>query len=177
MDCSPRGSSVCGDSPGKNTGVGCHFLLQGSWHRDQIWSPALQADSLPLSHQGSFQVHFISEHWPLEMLLWTQKTEQTCISVSVENSNYRLLHRVERNLFIYDVKRVGKESACSTGDLGSIPGLGRSPGEGKGYQLQYSDTENSMDCIVHGVAKSWTRLSDFHFDVFWYREQIFRKTW
>ena len=108
MDCSPRGSSVCGDSPGKNTGVGCHFLLQGSWHRDQIWSPALQADSLPLSHQGSFQVHFISEHWPLEMLLWTQKTEQTCISVSVENSNYRLLHRVERNLFIYDVKRVGK---------------------------------------------------------------------
>ena len=49
------------------------------------------------------------------------------------------------------------------GDLGSIPGLGRSPGEGKGYPLQYSDLENSMDCIVHGVAKSRTRLSDFHF--------------
>ena len=48
-------------------------------------------------------------------------------------------------------------------DLGSIPGLGRSPGEGKGYQLQYSGLENSMDCIVHGVAKSRTRLSDFHF--------------
>jgi len=48
------------------------------------------------------------------------------------------------------------------GDLGEIPGLGRSPEEGKGYPLQYSGLENSMDCIVHGVAKSWTRLSDFH---------------
>ena len=45
----------------------------------------------------------------------------------------------------------------------SIPGLGRSPGEGKGYPLQYSGLENSMDCVVHGVAKSWTRLSGFHF--------------
>ena len=51
-----------------------------------------------------------------------------------------------------------KESACNVGDLGSIPGLGRSPGEGKGYLLQYSCLENSMDCIVHGVAKSRTRL-------------------
>ena len=57
----------------------------------------------------------------------------------------------------------GKESACNAGDLGSIPGLGRSPGEGKGYPLQYSGLENSMDCIVHGVTKSWTWLSDFHF--------------
>ena len=46
--------------------------------------------------------------------------------------------------------------------LGSIPGLGRSPGEGKGYALQYSGLENSMDCIVYGVAKSRTRLSDFY---------------
>ena len=45
----------------------------------------------------------------------------------------------------------GKESACNAGDLGLILGLGRSPGEGKGYPLQYSDLENSMDCIVHGV--------------------------
>ena len=55
----------------------------------------------------------------------------------------------------------GKESACKAGDLGSILGLGRSPGEGKGYPLQYSGLENSMDCIVHGVAKSRTLLSDF----------------
>ena len=50
----------------------------------------------------------------------------------------------------------GKESACNMGELGSIPGLGRFPGEGKGYPLQYSGLENSMDCIVHGVAKSQT---------------------
>ena len=59
---------------------------------------------------------------------------------------------------------VGKESACNAGDPGSIPGLGRSLGEGKGHPLQYSDLENSMDCIVHGVEKSLTQLSDFHLD-------------
>ena len=56
----------------------------------------------------------------------------------------------------------GKESACNVRDLGSIPGLGRSPGEEKGYPLQYSGLENSMDYIVHGVAKSRTGLSNFH---------------
>ena len=59
----------------------------------------------------------------------------------------------------------GKESACSAGYLGSIPGSGRSPGEGNDYPLQYSCLENPMDkvvwwAIVHGVSKSWTRLSD-----------------
>ena len=57
----------------------------------------------------------------------------------------------------------GKESACNVEDLGLIPGLGRSPGEGKGYPCQYSGLENSMDCIVYGVTKSWIGLSDFHF--------------
>ena len=71
----------------------------------------------------------------------------------------------------------GKEFAYNAEDLGSIPKLGRSPGEGKGYPLQYSGLENSMDCIVqissvtqscltlciiHGVTKSWIQLSDFH---------------
>ena len=57
----------------------------------------------------------------------------------------------------------GKESICNAGDVGLIPGLGRSPGEGKGYPLQYPGLENSMDCIVYGVTKSRTQLSDFHF--------------
>ena len=57
----------------------------------------------------------------------------------------------------------GKESACNAGDLGLIRGLGRSPGEWKGYPLQNSGLENSMDCIVHGVTKSQTPLSNFHF--------------
>ena len=56
-----------------------------------------------------------------------------------------------------------KEFGYNVGDLGSIPGLGRSPGERKGYPLQYSGLENSMDCIVPGVTKRWTPLSDFHF--------------
>ena len=59
----------------------------------------------------------------------------------------------------------GKESTCNAGDLDSIPGLGRSPGEGKGYPLQYSGLENYTDCIVHGVAKSRAPLSDFHSQV------------
>ena len=50
----------------------------------------------------------------------------------------------------------GKESVCNVGDLGLIPGLGRSPGEGKGYPFQYSGLENSMDCVVHGFPKSQT---------------------
>ena len=57
----------------------------------------------------------------------------------------------------------GKESAFDVGDLGLTPGLGRSLGEGKGYRLLFPGLENAMDCIVHGVAKSWTQLSDFHF--------------
>ena len=57
----------------------------------------------------------------------------------------------------------GKESTCNVGDLDLISGLGRSPGEGKGYLLQDSGLENSMDCIAHGVAKSRTRLSCFRF--------------
>ena len=56
-----------------------------------------------------------------------------------------------------------KEFACNVGDLGLIPGLGKSPGEGIGYPLHYSGLENSMDYIVHGVAKSQRQLSDFHF--------------
>ena len=57
----------------------------------------------------------------------------------------------------------GKESACNVGDLGLIPGLGRSSGEGKGYPLQYSGLKNSMDCIVMGSQRVGTQLSDFHF--------------
>ena len=64
-----------------------------------------------------------------------------------------------------------KESACKAGDLGLIPELGRAPEEGKGYSLQYFGLENSMDCIVHGVVKNRTRLSDCHFHVSGVRAQ------
>ena len=59
----------------------------------------------------------------------------------------------------------GKESVYNAGDLGSVPGLGRSPGEGKGYPLQYAGLENSMDCIVHRVTNKsdTTKQPSFHF--------------
>ena len=56
-----------------------------------------------------------------------------------------------------------KESVCNAGDPGVIPGLGRYPGEGNSYPLQYSGLENSLDCVVHWVSKSRTRLNDFQF--------------
>ena len=59
----------------------------------------------------------------------------------------------------------GKQSACNAGDLSSTPGLGRSPGEGKGYPLQYSGLKIFMDYTVYGIANSQTRLNDFHFQL------------
>ena len=63
---------------------------------------------------------------------------------------------IELLLLCFPDGSAGKESACNVGDLGSIPGLGRSPGEGNSYPLQYSDLENPIDYTVHGVVKSWT---------------------
>ena len=89
---------------------------------------------------------------------WAGKVENEaslCCIIFVLHSVCIMFHKV------FPCGSAGKESACS-GDLGSIPGVGRSPGEGKSYPLQYSGLENSMDCIVHGVTKSWTQLNDFH---------------
>ena len=61
----------------------------------------------------------------------------------------------------------GKESPYNAGDLGSVPGLGRSPGEGKGYPLQYSCLENSMDCIVPGVTRAGHAWATFTFACLW----------
>ena len=62
--------------------------------------------------------------------------------------------------FLYN--SAGKESTWKAGDPGSIPASGRSPGKANSYPFQYSGLENSMDCIVHRVTKSWTQLSDVH---------------
>ena len=82
--------------------------------------------------------------------------------------NVILYHWLLFNMFLLSNIRfpgssADKETICNAGDLGSIPGLGGSPGGGKGYPLQYSGLENSMDCMVHAGAKSRTRQSDFHF--------------
>ena len=81
-------------------------------------------------------------------------------------SNFENIYLPIQQIFIADYQRAKgfpcgtpDKEFCNAGDLGSIPGLGRSPGEGKGYPLQYSGLENSMDCIVYGLAKSQTKLS------------------
>ena len=66
------------------------------------------------------------------------------------------LEQLGSSLMGFPCGSAGKESSCSMGDLGLIPGLGRAPGEGKGYPLQYPGLENSMDCIVRGVTKNRT---------------------
>ena len=117
------------DFLGKNTGEGCHCLLQGVF-LTQGSSPQLlcllprQVDSLPLYHLGRDSALYV------------------CINGLPCGS-------------------AGEASACNAGDLGPIPGLRRSPGDGKGHPLQCSGLENSVGCVVHGVAKSQTRQSDF----------------
>ena len=69
----------------------------------------------------------------------------------------------------------GKESTCNAGDMGSIPGLGRSPGDGKWYPLQCCGLETSMDYIVHGVAMSQTQLSNFHLNTYYIYNSIFEE--
>ena len=86
------------------------------------------------------------------------------------NADLQRIARRDKKAFLSDPGGSdGKASACKVGDPGSIPGSGRSPGEGNGNPLQHSCLENPMDggawqATVHGAAKSWTRLSDFtHF--------------
>ena len=81
------------------------------------------------------------------------------------------IHRALQMYLGFPDRSVGKESSCNAGDLGSIPGLGRSPGEGKHCPFQYSGLENSRDSIGHGLATSRTWLSNFHFTLQTYLEK------
>ena len=110
--------------------------------------------------------------WPLYLFLWSGLSRMclpNCRRVWEMQLSY-MERREKGKGFIcthvgFPGSSAGKESTCNVGDLGSLPGLGRSLGEGNGYLLQYSGLENSMDCIIPEVAKSWTWLSYFHFDV------------
>ena len=85
-----------------------------------------------------------------------------CKVLKVNLLNLLQIYRCIKTSLGFLCGSAGKESTCSEGDLGLIPGLGRSPGEGKGYPIQHSGLENSMN---YTVTKSWTRLSDFHFHI------------
>ena len=82
----------------------------------------------------------------------TSTAREASFHLLTSNPNKNIYYLMRASL----LAQLVKESACNVRDLGLIPGLGRSPGEGKGYPLQYSGLENSMDCIVHGVTKSRT---------------------
>ena len=79
-----------------------------------------------------------------------------CIHIYIYNYRYIYTYTLYMYTCMLPSCSVGKESACNAADLSLIPGLGRSPGEGNGYLLQYSGLENSVNCIVHGVAESFT---------------------
>ena len=140
------------DSWGKNpTGVGCHFLLQCMKVKSEsevAHSCLTLSDPMDYSPPGS-SVHGIFQARVLE---WG------AIAFSVD-----LILAFTYCLSELLSGSAGKESAHNEGDLGSIPGLGRSPGEGNGYPLRHSGLENSIDCIVYGFTKSRTWLSDFYF--------------
>ena len=87
----------------------------------------------------------------------------------IQYNQYKLLYlketsiyRIARGIMGFPDSSAGNKSACNAGDPGLIPQLGRSPEEGNGSPLQYSSLKNSMDCVVHGVTKSQTQLSNFH---------------
>ena len=136
------------DSPGKNTGVGCHFFLQHMKVKSEsevIQSCPTLHDPMDCSLPGS-SVHGIFQARGLE---WG------AIAFS----------DIDTMMCIFSGSSDGKESAHNAGDPGLIPGLGRSPGEGNGYPLQYSCLEHPMDtgawwAIVHGVPKNWTQPCD-----------------
>ena len=125
------------DSPGKNTGVGCHILLQCT----KVKGESEVAQSCPTLCD------------PMDCSL---QCRRPWFNSWVRKIPWRKA-RLPTPVFLgFPCDSAGNESACNAEGLGSIPGLGRSPGEGKGYPLQYSGLENSMDCIVHEVAKSQT---------------------
>ena len=132
MDCSPPGSSVHGDFPGRITGMGCHALLQGIF--------LIQGSNPRLLHF----LHCKCILYPLNHLrsprLRISKHKRNCLDLASPRW--------------YKVKA----SACNVGDLGSIPGSGRSPGEGNGNPLQFSHLENPLDggawwATVHGSQR------------------------
>ena len=139
------------DFPGKSTGVGCHLGLKAV----VILQGKKTGSDQPADLKG-----FTGEAGDNWSTPWGHSLVQ----------NEKTAYWMAGSLVAKLVKKT-----CNAGDLGSIPGLGRSPGERNGYPLQYSGLENSMDrgtwqATVHGVAKSQTWLSNFHFH--WMGENI-----
>ena len=141
-----------------------HAMEQLSPHVTTREARASTATTESTSH--SWRVHAPQQKVPYEamkILRAAIKTQRSQI-----NNKYFFKAWFVNHIYVhagFPCGSAGKECACNAGDQGSIPGLEGSPGEGKGYPLQYFSLENSMDCTVHGVAKNQTWLSDFHFHI------------
>ena len=148
------------------------FPASGSFPMSQLFSSGRQsievsASVLLMNIQGWFPLGFTclislqSKGLPIVFSSITIQKHQLLGAQPSLWSN-SCLYMTSGKTIAFSCGSIGKESTCNAGDLGLIPELGRSPGEGKGYPLLYSGLENSMDCIFHGVAKSQTQLSDVH---------------
>ena len=107
--------------------------------------------------------YLVVESWISHLTFLSISLSIKCKQKNSSSFRQSLLQANYLTFYPYPCGSAGKESACKVGDLGSISGLGRSPGEGNYYPLQYPGLENSVDCSVHGVTKSQTQLRDFHF--------------
>ena len=154
MDWSPLGSSPW-NFPGKSTRVGCHFPLQGIF--------LTQGSNLGLQHCRQMLLPSEPPGFPdgsVSKNIYLH-CRRSCFDSWARKIPWRR-DRLPTPVFLgFFCGSTGKESTCNVGDLGLIPGLGRSPREGNCYPLQYSGLENSIDCIVHEAAKSWTRRVTF----------------
>ena len=135
----------------------CPAVIILNWI-ENLWNIKYNVDKLHWSGKN-WNYSFIWTHSTIPTPLMEQIRE---ISINLEafvifKKNYAAFYCS----LIFPGGSAGKESTCNAGGLGSIPGLRRSLGEGKGYPLQYSGLENSMDCIVHGITKSRAWLSNF----------------
>ena len=124
-------------------GVGRYFLKKEQCYLVTLWETTnwICCQCLILSFQQKLAV------WKTQTQHWGWQFQNTARLIKRDS----LITQLVKNL------------PAMAADPGLIPGLGRSPGEGKGYPLQYPGLENSIDCIVHGITKSWTRLNNFHF--------------
>ena len=153
MDCSLPGSSVHGIFQAKIPEWVAISFSRSSWPRDWTWVSCIVGRRFTI--------------WATRDVLYHVEDLEICLQCrrlwfnSWVRKIYWRRDRLPTPVFLrFPCGSPGKESTFNVGDLGSIPGVERSPGEGKGYPLQYSGLENSMDCIGHGVTKSWTWLSD-----------------
>ena len=138
-------------------GAGCHFLLQGIF-----LTQGSNSRPLRLLHWQGYSLHHLGS--PNHLPMWSGCSVMSN-SLQPHGPTTLLLPwgfpGKSTGVGCFPCGSAGKESACNVGELGSIPGLGRSSGEGKGYPLQYYGLENFMDYIGHRVAKSQTQLSNF----------------